>query len=159
MGLWLSNYGWGFDLKSLGNNNTAWDIYLGGGTGFSSRGWASIGLDGGYYFIKPNIIKADASAAGKFPLHFGPNFGFGYWGSGDRNNRSRESWLVIAPNVALGISWFPPTSFKWDISLELFPGLRINNHSWENNSSTKWDNEWSTNLGLDIRILVHLYIF
>jgi len=159
LGLWLSNYGWGFDYKRLNNDNTVLDVYLGGGLGFSSRGWASFGLDGGYYFVKPNVIKADASAAGKFPIYHGPNAGFGFWTSGERDNRDRKRHLVIAPNWAVGISWFPPTSFKWDLSLELFPGLRIQRDSYENNSSTKWDSEWGFNLGLDFRILVHAYLF
>jgi len=155
LGLWLSNYGWGFDLKHLNDDNTAWDIYLGGGLGFSSRGWTSIGLDAGYYFLKPKLIKADASA-GKFPIHYGFNGGFGYWSDGESPHRGRH--LVIAPNFAVGISWFPPTSFKWDISFELFPGLRINRNSSEH-SDGSWGSETSFGLGLDFRLLVHAYIF
>jgi len=158
LGLWLSNYGWGFDLKHLNRNNIL-DVYLGGGLGFSSRGWASIGLDAGYYFLYPNAIKADASSAGKFPLHWGPNVGFGFWTGGERERRNRTRNLVIAPNVALGISWFPPTSFKWDISFELFPGLRINHVSYENNDRSNWDSETNLGLGLDFRLLFHAYLF
>ncbi len=154
LGLWLSNYGWGFDLKHLNNNNTVWDIYLGGGLGFSSRGWTSIGLDAGYYFVN-NAIKADASA-GRFPLHWGPNIGFGYWSSGSKANR--DGHLLIAPNVALGISWFVPTSFKWDVSLELFPGLRIQRNSWEN-SQGKDESDMTFGLGVDFRLLFHAYLF
>jgi hypothetical protein len=156
VGLWLSNYGWGFDLKHLNNNNTAWDVYLGGGLGFSSRGYTSIGLDVGYYFLFPNMSKADAATVGKFPLHWGPNFGFGYWSGGDTPYRNRN--LLIAPNVALGISWFVPTSFKWDVSLELFPGLRIMRVSNERDSGS-WDSEMEFSLGVDLRLLFHFYLF
>jgi len=160
LGLWLSNYGWGFDWKHLNSGNTVWDVYLGGGLGFSSRGWASIGLDAGYYFLYPRAIKSDASSAGKFPLYWGPNFGFGYWSNeGSRQDRNRVNHLVIAPNVALGISWFPPTSFKWDISLELFPGLRIYRDSYESPNHPDWDSETSVGLGLDFRLLFHAYLF
>jgi len=154
LGLWLSNYGWGFDYKRLNNNNTVLDIYLGGGLGFSDRGWSSIGLDGGYYFLS-NAIKADASM-GKFPVHYGPNIGFGYWTYGDKPNRGTH--LVIAPNFAVGISWLPPTSFKWDLSFELFPGLRIDRQSDEH-SNGSWGSTTSLSLGLDFRILVHAYLF
>jgi len=158
VGLWLSNYGWGFDLKHFNTPSNVWDIYLGGGLGFSDRGWASIGLDAGYYWLINNAIKADASM-GKFPVHYGPNAGFGFWTDGDRNDRNRNNHLVIAPNFAVGISWFPHTSFKWDMSLELFPGLRIYHNSIENSSSTKWDSETKLGLGMDARLLVHVYIF
>jgi len=157
LGLWLSNYGWGFDLKHLNNNNTVWDVYLGGGLGFSSRGYTSIGLDAGYYFLYPNIIKTDAATAGKFPLHWGPNVGFGYWSTGEKANRVGN--LLIAPNVALGISWFVPTSFKWDVSLELFPGLRIERVSWENEYTGDNKSDMEFGLGVDFRLLFHFYLF
>ena len=157
VGLWASNYGSGFDLKHLSNDNV-WDVYLGSGLGIGSRGFTAIGLDVGYYFLKPKAIKADASA-GKFPMHWGPNFGFGYWVDGERNKRNRVNHLVVAPNCAVGISWFPPTNFKWDVSLELFPGLRIYRDSYENASSTKWDTETNLGLGVDFRLLVHAYLF
>jgi len=155
VGLWLSNYGWGFDLKHFNKNNTVWDIYLGGGLGFSSRGWATIGLDAGYYFLYPNVIKADASTAGKFPLHWGPNAGFGYWTEGNRPDRRI---LLMAPNIALGISWFPPTSFKWDISFELFPGLRIK-HTTHEHSDGSESSDVTLYLGVDFRLLFHAYLF
>jgi hypothetical protein len=158
VGLWASNYGSGFDLKRLNNNNTVLDVYLGSGLGIGSRGLTSIGLDAGYYFLKPKVIKVDASS-GKFPMHWGPNFGFGYWVDGDRKARNRVSHLVIAPNCALGISWFPPTNFKWDVSIELFPGLRIYRDSYESANSNKWDSETNLGLGVDLRLLVHAYLF
>jgi hypothetical protein len=155
LGLWLSNYGWGIDLKHLNKGETSvWDIYL-SGFRFSSSGGSNFGMDVGYYFLYPKIIKADASM-GRFPLHWGPNIGAGYWTGGGRPNR--DSHLLIAPNVALGISWFVPTSLKWDVSIELFPGLRIDYHSWEN-SSAKWENEFGFGLGVDLRFLIHIYLF
>jgi len=153
LGLWLSNYGWGIDWKRLNGETSVLDVYL-SGFRFSSSGQSSFGLDVGYYYLV-NAIKADASM-GKFPLHWGPNIGAGYWGGGDSPYRHNN--LVIAPNIALGISWFPPTPFKWDISLELFPGLRIERASVEKLDGS-WDSNFEFGLGIDVRFLVHFYLF
>jgi len=154
LGLWLSNYGWGLDYKRLNSETSVLDVYLGGFI-LSTNGNSRFGLDVGYYFVE-NVIKADASN-GKFPVHWGPNIGVGYWEGGSKP--TRNSHILIAPNVALGISWFIPTSIKWDVSLELFPGLRIERVSTENQYTGDWDGDFSLGMGIDFRFLVHIYLF
>jgi hypothetical protein len=157
LGLWLSNYGWGIDLKHLNKGEVSvWDVYL-SGFRFSSTGHSSFGMDVGYYFLYPKIIKADASM-GRFPLHWGPNIGAGFWTYGDKNKPGSGTHLVIAPNIALGISWFIPTSFKWDVSLELFPGLRVDYDS-QKDAAGESNSNIDLSLGVDLRFLVHFYLF
>jgi hypothetical protein len=160
IGLWtgsLGNY-WGVDFKHL-DGSTAWNVYL---NDFRFGDESAIGVGFGYYFLFNNAIKADASA-GRFPLYFGPNIGFGYW-SGERGPREWNG-LDIGINLAGGISWFPPiSSFKMDISIELLsPGFG----HWHESSRPQPSDKWRTNnnpaIGfkgtLGIRLLFHAYLF
>jgi len=151
------NDNWGIDFKHLDNDKNAWNIYL---SDLRFGNTNAVGLGFGYYFLH-NAIKADASA-GRFPLYWGPNIGLGYWSGGDKPNRYRG--LDIGVSLAGGISWFLPTSFKMDVSLELLtPGLGHWHQSRELGTNDDWktDNDPAFGLkgSLGFRLLFHAYIF
>jgi|TergutMp193P3_1026864.scaffolds.fasta_scaffold02170_8 hypothetical protein len=156
LGLWLQggNSGeyWGFDYKHLGSM-AATDIYL---HISASDGNFSLGLYGGYYFLN-NAIKADASI-GKFPIHYGPNIGLGYWndGAGNQNNFNGYAFRIGAVG---GISWILPISLPMDISVELNPVAEMHYTSWKNQFGNK-DNDTSWEIpSLYLRLMFHAYLF
>jgi hypothetical protein len=153
IGVWGGDFNgnWGIDLKHLDGKNIAWDIYLGN---FKIGDDTSIGAGFGYYFLY-NLIKADASV-GRFPLHIGPNLGFGYW-SGDK-----YSGFDIGIGVAGGISWFTPTTPTMDISLELGSpsiGCWTENRREGNDWKRRYDPAIGLKGGLGLRLLFHVYFF
>jgi len=158
IGFFLHNSGnhLGLDFKHLSNEENAWNIYL---SDFRFGNETGVGAGFGYYFLY-NVIKADASA-GRFPLYWGPNIGFGYWNGGEGPNR--YNGLDIGINLSGGVSWFLPTSFKMDLSVELLsPGL---GHWHEKREQT--NGGWKTNNNpafglkgdLGFRLLFHVYFF
>ncbi|MDR2580770.1 MAG: hypothetical protein LBC85_07235 [Fibromonadaceae bacterium] len=157
VGLWVGDFsGWGIDYKRLNDNNTVWNVYLGD---FRLGDETAMGIGLGYYFLH-NIIKADASI-GRFPLHWGPNLGFGFWSGGDRPNR--YSGLDIGVGIAGGISWFAPTTPALDASIELVsPNIGMWRESREVGPDD-WRANYNPALGLKgslgVRLLVHLYFF
>jgi len=155
LGLWVqggnSGEWWGMDYKRLSSTN-AIDIY------FRVEAWPNhfaTGIYGGYYWLN-NSIKADASM-GKFPIHYGPTIGVGYWndGSGPGANHG----FALRAGGTGGISWILPTSLPMDISIELNPVAECHI------VSEKWDNakyhsamEWYIP-ELYFRLLFHAYLF
>jgi len=154
IGIWAGDYNghWGFDWKHLVGNSLAWNVYLGN---FEIGDNTSIGLGFGYYYLY-NIIKADPSV-GRFPLHVGPNFGFGYW------RGSTYDGIDLGLGIAGGISWFTPTTPEMDVSLEL-GSPSIGHWSQRNRQG---DGSWKRNYnpgfglkgGLGLRFLFHVYFF
>ncbi|GHV16644.1 hypothetical protein AGMMS49938_16840 [Fibrobacterales bacterium] len=156
IGLWLQggNSGeyWGLDYKNLGTDVIT-DIYL---HLSASNNNFSLGLYGGYYFVN-NAIKADASA-GKFPIHYGPTAGFGYWNDGGTDQHNFNGFAVRA-GVVGGISWILPVAFPMDISVELNPVAEYQHTSWEDGYGEKQSgNSWEIP-NLYFRILFHAYVF
>jgi hypothetical protein len=158
IGLGLSNNGWVIDYKRHINTTSALDIYLNNLHFAKNR--TEFGVSAGYYFLYPKIIKVDASA-GSIPLYWGPNFGIGYWSGG----RGAGSWrgFDIGANLVGGISWFLPTDFKMDISLELLsPSLGFW-HQAHKQDNAKWETDDNSGFGLrdylGIRLLFHVYFF
>jgi len=150
LGLWVGDFsgGWGLDYKRLMGKENTLDIYLGN---FELGDNTSVGIGAGYYWLF-NLIKADASI-GRFPLHIGPNVGFGFWsGTG-------YSGVDIGVSVAGGISWFTPTTPTMDVSLELVsPSSGLWHESRDNNNDSHTSFElFRGNLGL--RLLFHVYFF
>jgi len=148
---------WGVDFKHLDNDKNTWNIYL---NDLRFGNTNAVGLGFGYHFLY-NVIKADASA-GRFPLYWGPNVGFGYW-SGSVGPK-KYNGLDIGINLAGGVSWFTPTSFKMDLSFELLsPSLG----HWHESSREQPGDDWKTNSDpafglkgtLGFRILFHAYLF
>jgi hypothetical protein len=159
LGLFLHNEAnnWGVDFKHLDSDKNAWNIYL---SDLRFGDVSAVGLGFGYYFLY-NVIKADASA-GRFPLYWGPNVGFGYW-SGGGGGPGSFSGLDVGVNLVGGVSWFTPTSFKMDFSIELLsPSLG----HWHQ-SVKQPEGNWKTNSNpafglkgnLGFRILFHAYLF
>jgi len=154
IGIWGGDFhgSWGIDLKHLSSNSIAWDIYLGD---FRIGDETAIGTGFGYYFLF-NPIKADASV-GRFPVHVGPNLGFGYWSG------SNYGGFDIGVGVAGGISWFTPTTPKFDVSIELIsPSIGC----WSENrkdGNGNWKRHYDPALGLKgslgLRLLFHVYFF
>jgi hypothetical protein len=157
VGIWIGDFnGWGIDLKHLNSNNTVWDFYLGD---FRLGNHSAVGMGIGYYFLH-NVIKADASI-GRFPLHWGPNLGVGYWNGGDKPNR--YSGFDIGASITGGISWFTPTTPELDISIELVsPGIGMWRESREKGDG-KWEANYDPAFGLKgnlgFRLLFHVYFF
>jgi len=154
LGIWGGDFNgsWGIDFKHLDGKDIAWDIYLGN---FRIGDDTSIGAGFGYYFLF-NSIKADASI-GRFPVHIGPNLGFGYWSG------PRYSGFDIGINATGGISWFTPTTPTMDISLELgSPSIGCwSENRKEDNGKWKRHNDPLIGLkgGLGLRLLFHVYFF
>jgi len=156
-GLWLgTGTWWGVDFKHADKNN-ALDIYV---NDFRFGDNSAVGLSLGYYFLYYNVIKADASV-GRFPLYWGPNVGFGWWDGGEAP--WRYNGFDFGINLAGGVSWFFPSSFKMDVSLELLsPGL---GHWHERREHEKgyWKTHYSPKFGLKgdlgLRLLFHAYVF
>ncbi|MDR1830324.1 MAG: hypothetical protein LBQ76_06075 [Candidatus Fibromonas sp.] len=148
---------WGVDFKHLDNYKNAWNIYL---NDLRFGNTNAVGLSFGYYFLY-NVIKADASA-GRFPIYWGPNIGFGYWSGGDKP--SRYSGLDVGINLTGGVSWFLPTSFRMDLSFEL---LSPNLGHWHQRNEQPDSGNWKTTSdpafglkgSLGFRILFHAYLF
>jgi hypothetical protein len=157
LGIWVqggnSGEWWGFDYKHLGSSN-ATDIY------FRVEAWKhhfATGVYGGYYWLN-NSIKADASM-GKFPLHYGPTVGIGYWSDGDAAKAGAENGFALRAGGAGGISWIFPTSVPMDISLELNPVAECHIVSTkETNAKNKSEVEWYIP-ELYLRLLFHAYLF
>jgi len=150
LGIWGGDYNgnWGVDLKHLDGSNIVWDFYLGN---FEIGDNTSIGAGFGYYFLY-NLIKADASV-GKFPLHIGPNLGFGYWSGKNYNG------FDVGVNATGGISWFTPTTPAMDVSLEL--GSPSIGHWSQKRDNEKREYKPALGLkgGLGLRLLFHIYFF
>jgi len=154
IGIWGGDFNgdYGIDLKHLDGKNLAWDIYLGN---FRIGDNTSIGAGFGYYYLY-TPIKADASV-GRFPLHFGPNLGLGYW------NGPGYSGFDIGIGAVGGISWFTPTTPAMDVSLELgSPTIGCWSES-RKNFEGKWKRHYDPALGLKgglgLRLLFHVYFF
>jgi len=149
IGLWAGDFsgGWGVDYKRLIGSENALDVYLGN---FELGDNSAVRVDAGYFFLF-NVIKADASI-GRFPLHVGPNVGFGFWsGTG-------YSGFDIDISVAGGISWFTPTTPAMDVSLELIaPRSGLWHQSNENSDNHTSFELFRNSLGL--RLLFHVYFF
>jgi hypothetical protein len=157
-GLWVSTgTNWGIDLKHLVGSDMAWDIYLGD---FRIGDESAVGISFGYYFVY-NVIKVDASTVGKFPLHWGPNAGLGIWSGG--SGAGAYSGIDAGVNLAGGVSWFLPTSFKMDLSLEvLTPSFGMWRESRKQDNG-KWKAHYDPAIGLKgdlgLRLLFHAYLF
>ena len=148
---------WGVDFKHLEKEDNAWNIYV-NDLRFGDE--TGVGLGFGYYFLH-NVIKADASM-GRFPLYWGPNIGFGYWSGGE--NPSKYDGLDVGINVAGGISWFIPTSFKMDLSIELLsPSLGHWHENREQNDGSGYKTYNNPAFGLKgslgVRLFFHAYLF
>jgi hypothetical protein len=155
LGLWLQGGNadeyWGMDYKHLGAS-IATDIYF---RLAASNDNLSAGIYGGYYFLN-NAIKSDASM-GKFPLHYGPTVGLGYWNNG--KGVGQNVGFAIRAGATGGISWIFPTSVPMDVSIELNPVAECHIVSAKGSdgksySSTNWEIP-----NLYFRLLFHVYIF
>jgi len=161
VGLWIGSHTgwWGLDFKHTDNNSAAWDIYL---NDFKFGDNSAIGISFGYYFLYYNVIKADASV-GSFPLYWGPNIGFGYWSGGEKDKVGSYNGLDVGLNVAGGVSWFFPSSFKMDVSLELLSPSVGHWHQKTKQDDTTWKTTNDPLFGLKgdlgVRILFHAYLF
>jgi len=157
-GLWLgSAHGWwGVDFKHADRNN-ALDIYI---NDFRFGDNSAVGISVGYYFLHYNVIKADASA-GRFPLYWGPNVGFGWWGGG--KDVGEYSGFDVGVNLAGGVSWFFPSSFKMDVSLELLSPSLGHWHEKKKQENGDWKTNNNPAFGLKgdlgLRLLFHAYVF
>jgi len=153
----IENYGGGIDFKHF-DANSIWNIYL---NNLYIGEKTTFGVEGGYYFLLPNLIKADASA-GKFPLYLGPDLGVGIWSGGKAP--SRYKGFAVAIKAVGGISWFTPTSFKMDVSFEILsPDIGLKSESHEL-STAKWEDDVGFGFinglfGLGLRLLFHMYLF
>jgi len=152
IGVWFGDGGVGFDYKRLMGKGNALDIYVGD---FELGDNSAIGVGAGYYFLF-DIVKADASI-GRFPLHVGPNLGFGLWsGKG-------YGGFDIGLKAAGGISWFTPTTPVMDVSIELVSPNLVS--LWHNSYElANGDEESDTSFklvsgSLGFRILFHVYFF
>jgi hypothetical protein len=155
LGLWVqggnSGEWWGMDYKHLGSSN-ATDIYF---RLEASKNHFAAGIYGGYYWLN-NSIKADASM-GKFPIHYGPTVGLGYWNDGE--GPGANNGFALRAGGTGGISWLLPTSLPMDISIELNPVaechiLSTKGADGKDHSDTNWYIP-----ELYFRLLFHIYLF
>jgi hypothetical protein len=154
LGLWVQGGNpdewWGMDYKHLGTN-AATDIYF---RLEASNNHFSAGIYGGYYFLN-NAIKADASM-GKFPIHYGPTVGLGYWNNGEKANK--DIGFALRAGATGGISWILPTSLPMDISIELNPVAECHIVSGKREGTEYSDTNWHIP-ELYFRLLFHAYLF
>ena len=154
LGLWLqggnSNEWWGVDYKHLGKD-IAMDIYF---RLSATENNLSAGIYGGYYILN-NAIKSDASM-GKFPIHYGPTVGLGYWNNGE--GVGANNGFALRAGASGGISWILP-EVPVDISVELNPVAECHISSTrgddgKDHSKTSWEIP-----NLYFRLLIHVYLF
>ncbi|MCL1956119.1 MAG: hypothetical protein FWF63_02245 [Fibromonadales bacterium] len=155
LGLWVqggnSGEWWGFDYKHL-SSSFATDIYF---RFEADEDIFKAGIYGGYYWLN-NSIKADASM-GKFPLHYGPIGGVGYWNVGEGPGASNG--FAIRVGGAGGISWILPTSLPMDISIELNPVAEIHISSVRQDDGKDKSRTKPHIPLLYFRLLYHAYLF